>query len=174
MRTIKITVKCAGFTFIEFLMALGVLGILLTITVVAMRDLMLKNQITAEVNQIIAAVNFARSEAIKRGIPVTYCASDNGKACHGDWSDGQIILAASQVLRIYPALFDGSRLNWSGNFGKDHLLQLLPTGFTNGQSGSFYYCPAIDSMGKRIIVNQAGRTRVAAENIACPLQDRSK
>lgn len=50
---------------------------------------------TAQTNQFIASLTRARSDAIKREIPVTLCKSANGLTCapDGNWADGWIVFA---------------------------------------------------------------------------------
>jgi type IV fimbrial biogenesis protein FimT len=64
-----------GFTLLELLTAVAVLGILLGIGVPAFRETMASNRLTSMTNELVTALSVARSEARKRGIPVTVCAA---------------------------------------------------------------------------------------------------
>lgn len=156
-----------GFTFIELLITMTVLGILLLIAIPSMQHLVVQNRVTTQVQQIVRAINLTRSEAIKRGTSVFFCKSSDGKNCGGNWSDGQLILAGHEILRIYPHLPPGDELIWSSSFGQNDVLEILPTGFTNGQNGSFSYCPQDQNYAKRIIINQSGRVRISTDNVNC-------
>lgn len=58
--------KPGGVTLIELLVALSVLAILATIGVPSFQNLIRSNQVSASHNELIAMINFARSEAIRR------------------------------------------------------------------------------------------------------------
>ena len=42
-----------------------------------------RNQLTANINQFVSSLALARSEAIKRNLPVAICASSDGENCSG-------------------------------------------------------------------------------------------
>ncbi len=66
-----------GFTLLELMVVLAIAGILMAVAVPAMRDFMRNGRITAAANDVMAALHFTRSEAIKRRQPVTLCTSAN-------------------------------------------------------------------------------------------------
>jgi type IV fimbrial biogenesis protein FimT len=152
--------KSNAFTLIELLIAIALISILMLIAAPKIQHVVNQNRVIAGVNQIVAAINFARSEAIKRNEIVTFCPSADHKTCNGQWRDGQIVLAGENVLRIFQALPKQDSLTWRSSLGKNTMLQMSPTGFTAGQTGSFYYCPTDNRYAKRIIVEQTGRVRV--------------
>jgi type IV fimbrial biogenesis protein FimT len=86
----------AGFTLIELLFVV-VIGIMLTtIGIPSYVNLVKSGRLTASVNNVVTAVQLARSEASKRGLPVTLCPSDDSNAdnpsCSGTagWEEGFI------------------------------------------------------------------------------------
>lgn len=66
-----------GFTLLELMFALIVAGILVGIGVPAMGDFIRNGRMTGSANDVLAAMHYARSEAIKRRLPVVVCTSDN-------------------------------------------------------------------------------------------------
>jgi type IV fimbrial biogenesis protein FimT len=112
-----------GFTLIELMFAIAIFAVLLGFAIPAFRDTVQNNRLVAQNNEFVTALNFARSEALRRAGPVTVCASDNGTDCSGDtdWSTGWIVfadlnadgdLAAPEVaLQIWPATSNGLTLN---------------------------------------------------------------
>ena len=64
-----------GFTLVELMVTLTVLAILVGVALPSFRDMILNNRRTAIVNDLVSSLLLARSEAIKRGQPVSVCAS---------------------------------------------------------------------------------------------------
>ncbi len=61
---------CSGFTLIELMITVSILGILLGIGLPSFVTFINNNKITAEANSLIYSFHMARSEAIKRGTDV--------------------------------------------------------------------------------------------------------
>ena len=87
--------RTRGFTLIELMTAITVLGVLLGLAIPAFRDIVRNNRITAQNNDFIGGLNFARSEALKRSNPVSICSSTDGVSCAGvtNWSTGWVVFA---------------------------------------------------------------------------------
>ncbi|MGQ0659059.1 MAG: GspH/FimT family pseudopilin [Chromatiales bacterium] len=103
-----------GVTTIELLVALSVLAILLTVAVPSFQNFIADNRLTAETNNLVADLQYARSEAIKRRIPVTACASADLIVCAETphWENGWMIFTdvsgtagerdgADELLRVH-------------------------------------------------------------------------
>jgi type IV fimbrial biogenesis protein FimT len=73
--------KQAGFTLIELMFTIVVLAVLLGIGVPNFRDFVRNSRLTSAANDLLTDVNLARSEAVKRRVPVTLCKSANGSSC---------------------------------------------------------------------------------------------
>jgi len=82
-----------AFTLIELLVALTVLGILVGFAVPTFREFTRNNRITAVHNDLTTAFTVARSEALKRSVPVSICASTDGESCatNTDWVSGWVV-----------------------------------------------------------------------------------
>lgn len=82
-----------GFTLIELLVSLSVLAILMGLAVPSFRATIAANQLTSRTNELVSALNMARSEAIRRGSRVTLCKSSTGTSCSstGDWEQGWVV-----------------------------------------------------------------------------------
>jgi type IV fimbrial biogenesis protein FimT len=87
--------KQRGFTLLELLMTLVIASLVMTLAVPSMRDLLQNNRITGQVNEMVTAFNLARMGAIRRGAPVSVCASKDQDNCSGanDWATGWIVFA---------------------------------------------------------------------------------
>lgn len=87
-----------GFTILELMVGITILGVLLGIGVPAFNEITRNNRTTAQANELITALSLARSEASKRGMPVSVCAADAAQtACAGpavgDWSNGWLVFS---------------------------------------------------------------------------------
>jgi type IV fimbrial biogenesis protein FimT len=62
-----------GLTMIELLVTIAVAGVLLAVAVPGLQNFVAGRAVTAQSQDFISALSFARSEAIKRGSPVSMC-----------------------------------------------------------------------------------------------------
>lgn len=71
MRCSTHTNAVSGFTLMELMIAIAVLGIMATLAVPALTDLIRNNRVTSQSNELVALINFARSESIRRNNSIT-------------------------------------------------------------------------------------------------------
>jgi type IV fimbrial biogenesis protein FimT len=168
--------RASGFTLVEMLVTLVVAVTLLTLAGPGFQDLVLNNRLTVASNGLAGTLNAARSEAIAQQRTVTVCASSNGSACTGTWSEGWIsfidvdsdgtVDAGDTILRrgqpvnatVDVSLVDAVRVRYGGQ------------GFALPNSaGHFALC---DDRGaghaKALIVAATGRVVVATDTDATP------
>jgi type IV fimbrial biogenesis protein FimT len=69
-----------GFTLIELMVALALAAILLAIGAPSFSEFIRNARIASASNDLLAGIHVARTEAIKRRVPVTLCASSNPTA----------------------------------------------------------------------------------------------
>ena len=105
-----------GFTIIELMTALVIAAILMAVAIPSFRNASLGSQLSAAANNLLASVQLARSEAIKRNVAVTLCASANGTTCAGGggWEQGWVVRAAAEVIQSQQALPDGYLVTQAG------------------------------------------------------------
>lgn len=154
-----------GFTLIELLAVLAILAILLVLAIPSGQHLLIQNRTTTQINTLLGGLNYARFEAISRNEKLKFCKSANHETCRGRWRDGQILLDAKKnVLRVFSGLPKKDDLAWDSSSGLDDFLVWLPTGYTNSQRGTFYYCAGdhnvADSRG--IVLLDTGRSYVSS------------
>lgn len=65
--------RSAGFTLLELMIAVTVLAIGMSIAVPSFTDIIRRNRLTTQTNNLMSALAIARSEAVKRGTSVTVC-----------------------------------------------------------------------------------------------------
>lgn len=97
--------RVRGFTLIELLVTLAIAGLLATIVAPSMSTFMARARLASDVNQVVSALNMARSEAIKRHQNVTitlYLPRDNIErrpACR----NGEVLVSDdSEPIYNYP------------------------------------------------------------------------
>jgi type IV fimbrial biogenesis protein FimT len=85
-------IKQTGFTLLEVIIAVSIAGILLGIGVPSFVGTIRTNRLAAATNEMISALMYARSEAIKRNVPIVMCRSSDGATCAaantGGWEIG--------------------------------------------------------------------------------------
>jgi type IV fimbrial biogenesis protein FimT len=98
---------------------MSIAAILLAIGVPSYQNITTSTRMSGEINALLIDMNFARSEAIKRGQNVTVCPSANPLAvapvCSTgnplNWSTGWVVLSSgAQVLRISSGVTHGDTL----------------------------------------------------------------
>jgi len=158
-----------GFTLIELMVAITILGILLAWAVPSFKDASLSSRLTAFANDLVASAQIARSEAIKRNAPVTLCRSTNGTTCAGSggWEDGWIVLSGTTVLQRHAALPSDFRIA-QGTFGA----LTFPADVVGATAATFTVCRAtpIGKQKRTVRITASGGTSVAHVDNAttCP------
>jgi type IV fimbrial biogenesis protein FimT len=76
-----------GFTLLELMLVVTIAGLLLGFGVPAMADYFRNARLTAAANDVMHALHFTRSEAIKRRQRVTLCTSANALLANGAAND---------------------------------------------------------------------------------------
>jgi type IV fimbrial biogenesis protein FimT len=80
--TLNIRQAVRGFTIIELMITIVVLAVLLALGVPNLQQTIINNRLTTEVNSLVAGLQYARSEALRRNTAVTIGAAST------DWSAG--------------------------------------------------------------------------------------
>lgn len=111
----------AGFTLVELIITLVIATVLVVVGVPSMRSFIQDSRIITASNELITALNYARSEAIKHYTEVTLCPSDDGATCTAtDWERGWLVFvdgdtqgqvdADDEIIRVQQALEGGLTL----------------------------------------------------------------
>lgn len=92
-------VSSSGFSLLELMVTLTVSAILLLIAVPSFRDAIHRNQVTSASNALLAALAYARTEAVNRSQLVSMCPSSNGTKC----TDAGQAFEPGWIIYTYPA-----------------------------------------------------------------------
>ncbi len=165
----------AGVTLIELLVTLSVAAILMSLAIPSFRETIISNRLTTINNQFIGSINFARSEAIKRGQSVTLCKKvANADTCSTDnavfWENGWIAFADADadgaldtgetVLQVWGALPAGYTLR-SATF--TNFLRYNPQGAT-ASTGNFAVCNNSSEANAKAVIITRVRPRLGRDS----------
>ncbi len=100
----KLNKKVLGFSLIELLVVLVIITILASIAAPTFQTAIRNSRIRSYANEMMESLNFARSEAIKRGRRLTLCKNSGSNTCktsgnqwHG--ADGWLVMLNATVLK---------------------------------------------------------------------------
>lgn len=146
----------AGFTAVELIVTLAIIGVLLALAAPGLRQLTLNQGVKTAAFDMLSALQYARSEAIKRpGETVTLKA---GASSDGAWTTGWRLLdGAGDKIRVWTVASNITVADTNGTpltqvtFGKDGHLTTTPKlqfSSTSTVSGVGPRCVKVDLMGR--------------------------
>lgn len=187
----------AGFTLVELMVSLAIGVIVLTLAIPSFSELITNNRLTSTINNLVADMNLARTEAIKRNSPVVMCRSGNpvsnspvccetnATGCTSeDWSSGWLVYAygnndvtersfdsglGDELIKRESQLPGGIKIK-TNSIGNNWLIY-GPTGAIREASAALYgICndPA-SGFGRRLVtVSLTGRANIDKnDSVAC-------
>ena len=120
--------KMKGFTLLELMITVTVAGLVLSVGIPSFNNFVQNSRAVTHTNDMVTAINLARSESTRRSTRIELCSSTDGATCGGDndWSTGWIIrrMSDGEVLRAWPARAGGAGV-LSGNVSE---IQFQPRG----------------------------------------------
>ncbi|MCS6944633.1 MAG: GspH/FimT family protein [Sutterellaceae bacterium] len=165
-----------GLSLVELLVVLAIFAVLLGIGVPSLHNYVASSRLSSAASEFFAALNFARSEAMRRQARVVI--AHNGVAHSRDWTAGWRMFvdtnandqldAGEEIIRQGGALAPPLTLFGSASFA--NTIGFDSSGrLTHAGGGSFVLCygPVLVADGqarsRAVIVNVSGRVRIALD-----------
>ncbi len=175
-----------GFTLIELMITLSIAAILLTQAVPSFRTMIANNRIVSQINELVSAINYGRSEAAKLNTTVILCGSANPTVavptCGGAVTGWLLFAsgdanntfdAADTLIRVGTfnqtiiqvnasgALNDGLQLNANGSTNEAGVTAILAVCDDRDGNGSFDV-----AFGREIRIQPSGHIQTVSSPIA--------
>jgi type IV fimbrial biogenesis protein FimT len=174
-----------GVTLFELLIVLAITSVLLALAAPSFRSIGNSIKLASMSNSLVAHLQLARSEAIKRNGRVVMCKSPDGAHCTstGGWERGWIVFQDTNnnsdmdgdeaIIQRIDAMPEGWRM--AGNQSVAKYVSYMPTGETEMTTGAFQagtitVCQqsAEKTEARQIVINAVGRPRVQKATVpAC-------
>ncbi len=165
-----------GYTLLELLVTVAVATTLATVGLPRMNTFILNNLRAAEVNEFIATMAYARSEALKRGYRVSLCRTADNAAplptcgTGNGWEDGWIVFrdenrnnqpdSGADILLVHEALHANTTLRGDTNVATR--ISYAPSGRTAATFGNLVRCDERGHLQSRVITFPlSGRVRTS-------------
>lgn len=164
----------AGFTMVELMIVISVLGILMSLSVPSFDRMLKRQKASGEANNLVSLIYLSRSEAIKSNQVVTLCRSSNGLECGDDWKDGWLMFVDNnrngakdideKIIRSGHA-GNGYQISFRAS-SSNRYLRFTPLGITLSQNGTFKLCPADNDSryARAVIISKTARARLAKDS----------
>lgn len=156
-----------GLNLLEVMIAVAMLGVVLTIGIPSYTHTTISNRLTTDTNDLVASLQFARSEAVTRGENVTICAASPAlDACSGaaDWSTGWVIVdQGGNPVRVHEPLTDNLAIEVNVQNGAGAVV-FNRNGFSSNFRTIRLCGPTGDARRIRgVVISPDGRVRLAAD-----------
>ncbi len=171
-------VRAAGWTLLEMLVGLAVLGLLVALAAPALIELRARQQLQVQAQALLDTLQWARSEALQRQRRVSVCPALDAHNCdpQGRWEMGWLVFEDRQVnarreahepvLQHRPGPQGRiAAVHWRGNSTVTTHVSYTPQGRSQQPSGAFQagtlrLCAGPDAPGWALVINALGRARL--------------
>jgi len=166
----------AGFTLIELMVTLAVAAVLLGLAVPAFNELVRQREMMSRINDMVVAVSYARSEAIRRGARVSLQAVDATDDTN-EWGAGYCVVtgaggscapaAPDEVLRTFEG-FDDATFDGVGGLDDVATVTFNGRGLPDlDDAGAIRLCSNDDTVDPGRVMNVARTGRADVEELEC-------
>ncbi len=162
-----------GFTLVELLIIITILVIVSSQVLPSLGNLVDEAHKKSAVNDLIGAINLARSIAVTESMTVTLCPINGAGQCTKDWTNpvtvfkdplkARKVTDNASVIRQLQTVSGGT---WHGKTANRRYFSFNATGFAKHAIGSILWCPNDKDTTKatQIIINMGGRARLATDS----------
>ncbi|WP_152208476.1 GspH/FimT family pseudopilin [Marinobacter changyiensis] len=162
-----------GFTLIELLIVITIFVIVSGQVLPSLGNLVDEAHKKSAVNDLVGAINLARSTAVAESVTVTLCPIDDTGQCTKDWRNpvtafrdplkARKVTDSTSVIRHLQSLSGGT---WHGKTANRRYFSFNATGFAKHAIGSVLWCPNDKNATKatQVIINMGGRARLATDS----------
>lgn len=167
---------------LELLVLLAILGILAAAALPSLQDTVVRTGLNSASRTFVSALSLARDEAIKRGMNVNICPTDDGTDCKaGSWAGGWIVFVDANgdadgdtgsidvgdtIVRVFEPL---SSLNMTFSPATDLLVYDSRGYGANSSLLTLKLCPAnTNDHARAVEISLSGRARSIEEGVTCP------
>lgn len=159
---------------IELLTTLTVAGVLLAVAAPSFRTMTVNSRLTTQSTDVISAINFARSEAIKRNTTIWFCraASEIAAKCDtgAEWQFWIVRTAAGTVIRRGVIPTYGNTLTVDSDLTNDQLAfssdGLAHTGTSLISNQSFTVCAKNAHEQNRRTISLSAGSRISTKTVS--------
>ncbi|GAB4193369.1 MAG: type IVa pilus pseudopilin TppE [Wenzhouxiangellaceae bacterium] len=172
----------AGFTLLELIITITVIVLLVALALPNAQTMINRNRLVAKTNDIVTAINLARSEAVTRAANAGACPSADGAICSaGDWDLGWIVWVDANGDAAYTPGEEVrvSNIASSGNVNErvtvvaggnvNNGITFTPLGMTTLAGPGIFTLTHTNAMQNRqITVSPFGQITTVCAGAACP------
>lgn len=158
----------SGFSLIELMVAVAILAILASVAVPAFQGMLAQSNLTTQTNDLIGALQYTRSEAIKRNQTVALCSTNSasGTGCNGGGSSEHWIVVNNNGTVLRRGQIKAVQLSATGVTGGR--IAFASNGLTTGSPVLTLCSDAVNTDNiVTININAAGRTNTTRLSGSC-------
>ena len=166
------TLSCQGFTAVEMMVTVAIIGMLAAIALPSYSALMAKYRLSSENTSLMLDFVLARGEAVSRSTRVTVCQSSDGLTCARDgWGAGRIVFADATPAGVVDSgdvILRATGAIASGDLMTPNDLPFVSYDSTGVSSNNFTITTCKSGYtGAKVIVYPTGRIRKDTSGL-CP------
>tara|TARA_R110002072_G_scaffold59158_5_gene150807 strand:+ start:85409 stop:85897 length:489 start_codon:yes stop_codon:yes gene_type:complete len=146
----------------EMLIGLVIVTIGITVAVPSFQGMIARNTVATDVNEMLLAINLARSEASRTGSAVKILATNPTE--DNEFGPGWCVVPNAQadcsanVIRAFAGANPNASLNLVDDGGEESIIFTPRGGLSNFQNASIDYCYE-GQQGRRIFITPIGRSK---------------